>query len=467
MRMRFLLLCAAVMMSLVIPLTTNAAQACSCFCGNETEGAFKVGSSFTDTNECRKACKDSDDEAIGCFTNEADWPIKSSKCWTEEQCTGGTQEGKSNTWDDAIAACVHEPVRMGYCYLAPRTLTTIIAISGDNTFASLADYINALYKYLVPVMSIVAIVMVMVAGLQYILSRGNPSAVKAAKERIVQAVVGIVLLLSAYTLARLLDPSLVNLEQLRVPMVKEVVLLDEGSKCETLALAGIQIDSVEGANFVDKTCSYAEGGVQGIITDMANVDPNVSIGKWKKGDKCNYSKCNQGSTCMSTGCVECASVAIKGAWTPDATTWSATVNVPFTGIVPSENNCGLMNDTAGVAAGNGSLCMYTEGGDTLLANFLPSCVSVPINCNTLSSRARAATDRCTVYGDIEEKQSYWPWPNVAAINVLEEFTVKGYAAVDPSIYETICNSDPCSLWGDSTGRCVFTATNDGGTCTSQ
>ena len=157
MRMRILLLCAAVMMSFVIPLTTNAAQTCSCFCGNEAEGAFKVGSSFTDTNECLKVCKDFDDEAIGCFTNEADWPIKSNKCWTEEQCTGGIQEGKGNTWDDDIAACVHEPIKMGYCYLAPRTLTTIIAISGDNTFASLADYINALYKYLVPVMSIVAL----------------------------------------------------------------------------------------------------------------------------------------------------------------------------------------------------------------------------------------------------------------------------------------------------------------------
>ncbi len=461
MRMRILLLCAAVMMSFVIPLTTNAAQTCSCFCGNEAEGAFKVGSSFTDTNECLKVCKDFDDEAIGCFTNEADWPIKSNKCWTEEQCTGGIQEGKGNTWDDDIAACVHEPIKMGYCYLAPRTLTTIIAISGDNTFASLADYINALYKYLVPVMSIVAIIMVMVAGLQYILSRGNPSAVKQAKERIVQAVVGIILLLSAYTLARLLDPSLVNLEQLRVPMVKEVVLLDEGSKCETLALAGIEIDSVAGASFVDKTCSYEKGAVQGIVTDMANVDPNVSIGQWKEGDKCDYSKCSQGSTCMSTGCVECASVAIKGAWTEDATKWSATVNVPFTDLTPSTNNCDLMSDTD-------NLCMYTAGGDTLLANFLPSCVSVPIECNKLKSDVKAGTDSCALYGSkIKEKQSYWPWPNIVGKNVLQEFTMEEYAKVDPSIYETVCNSDPCELGAIGGMSCTFVATSDGGRCESQ
>lgn len=455
----------AVMCAGFLPAVSYADTSCTCFCGTPSEGAKEVGKK-EDSNACITSCRDDGKEPVGCFTSEANYPEKDEMCWTQSQCLAGTQQGLGNTWDDDVAYCDDRKEHMGYCYAGQRTFTSIIAINGDNTFAGLADYISTLYKYLVPVMALVAIVMMMIAGLQYILSRGNPSAVKQAKERIVQAVVGIVLLLSAYTLARLLDPRLVSFTELRIPKVKEVVTLSTGSMCETLAMAGLEIDHVPGESFQDKTCSYEDGAEMGIVTDISKVEANVDIGQWKEGDKCYYSKCEDGAVCMSTGCVRCESVTITGAVTEDDTDLSeSSLNNPFANrVTPSATTCAIVQGEVTLSTKDDeNLCVYSEGGETLLAHFLPSCVAVPLECSALQSDAVAGVDGCTLYGNVTEKQSYWPWPTTGA-NVIDSFKVSAYAAVDPAVYEKICTLDPCGLAERTT--CVFTATEDGGTCTS-
>ena len=90
---------------------------------------------------------------------------------------------------------------------------------GNQQANFLAKYIDALYRYLIVIAAVVAIVMVMVGGLQYILSRGNAEAVKKAKERITNAVIGLVLLFAAYDIAFLLDPDTVRFESLSIKTV--------------------------------------------------------------------------------------------------------------------------------------------------------------------------------------------------------------------------------------------------------
>lgn len=124
---------------------------------------------------------------------------------------------------------------------------------GNQQANFLAKYIDALYRYLIVIAAVVAIVMVMVGGLQYILSRGNAEAVKKAKERITNAVIGLVLLFAAYDIAYLLDPNTTRFSSLKIKTVQfqsapeELTedMSDYGQTGEVRAADVIEIDSKE------------------------------------------------------------------------------------------------------------------------------------------------------------------------------------------------------------------------------
>lgn len=84
----------------------------------------------------------------------------------------------------------------------------------------LAKYVDALYRFLIVAMAIVAVVMMMIGGLQYILARGHADAVKKAKERMANSVIGIILLLAAYNIAFLINPDTVRFESLAIKTIQ-------------------------------------------------------------------------------------------------------------------------------------------------------------------------------------------------------------------------------------------------------
>lgn len=485
--MRFLRGILIVLFLLAVPTAVQAADAaCTCFCGTAKLGAVQQPNRSAHSNDCIESCTDQKMEVVGCYTSEEQYPEHSEICWTEEQCEDGLQVGSAaifgSEWMGDTPHCDDRKEPMGYCYAAPRSITTMIAISGDNTFSGLADYINTIYRWLVPTMAVVAIVMVMIAGLQYILSRGNPSAVKQAKERIAKAVVGMILLLTAYTLAYLLDPRLIEFTELRIPKVKQVVLLSPGNKCETLALAGMEIDHVAPASFVDKTCSYEEGGVKGVVTDLSNVNDNVDIGAWKEGDFCDYGACETGATCLSTGCYACANTAATGVLASvDATDVSESgVNAlpSATDVYASPSNCSMLSDESGGVAADKDYCIYTSGGmgeggptsSTPISSFFPvSCMGVPIECAAVRSTAieliAANADGCSVYGRQEGKITAMLAETLTFVDyTVDDVLLNDYVEVDAGVLKTICNDDPCGIGALQEATCAFAAVEDGGSC---
>lgn len=92
--------------------------------------------------------------------------------------------------------------------------------AGNQKATFLAKYIDALYRYLIVAAAIIAVVMMMIGGLQYILSRGHADAVKQAKSRITNAVIGLVILFAAYDIAFLINPDTVRFDALTIKTVK-------------------------------------------------------------------------------------------------------------------------------------------------------------------------------------------------------------------------------------------------------
>jgi len=94
---------------------------------------------------------------------------------------------------------------------------------------------------LIPAGSLLAIVMIMIGGLQYMLARGDSGKLSNAKTRIQNAAVGMVLLLCAVTIAQFIDPSFTELGRLQPPKVRTVTFIDPNSSCETLEIIGMTV----------------------------------------------------------------------------------------------------------------------------------------------------------------------------------------------------------------------------------
>ena len=88
------------------------------------------------------------------------------------------------------------------------------------TVSWLAEYIAAIYQYLVGAATILAIVMIMYGGFRWITAAGDAGKIGEAKATIVGAVVGLVLALGSYTILSLVNPDLVSFQSLRLALVE-------------------------------------------------------------------------------------------------------------------------------------------------------------------------------------------------------------------------------------------------------
>lgn len=448
------LLIAFALCAVLLPGVALANDAsCKCYCGTASTGAVSKGT-IADQTACKASCDDDNTEFVGCFspTDSSTYPEKSDICWTQEQCR---DDDSTNTWEDKVVDCTDSPVKMGHCYSAPIAVNVMTAINGETKFTGVADYVNAIYQLLIPAMAIVAVVMIMIAGLQYILARGNPNGIKVAKQRMANAVIGMVLLMSAYALANLLDPSLTHIKQLRVPKVKEVVMLSEEEKCWYLSSLGLEIDGMTPDKFNDRACKTT-GKVTGV--DGASDKLNTA---GLMGYECTYTKCDGGGTCTALGCGSCRQAAAFG-------------------LTPSEDVCYSLeapDDITLPEYGKAHYCEYIpdNGGTCISAESNPN--DLGVNCTAM----RSGNDSIG-WGGCRDYDAVDVWGYGVNQGDIDSHTES------LELLQRICELDPCGLGGDAdetkgawkggqgctmstytTGNCVgwfdsITTDGAGGTC---
>lgn len=188
---------------------------CTCDTGTQTIEASS-GDVFTE-----QSCNDA------CHTLDA-------TSWLLESCEGVDGAGDpilSTINNEDVVAPPTAPITQDADFIVPLLNVQIPGLSGlskptkigDSTSVNfLAEYINALYSWALPAGALVAVVMMMLGGLQYVLSRGKSKYIEKAKTRITNAITGLVLLLAAYEIAFLIDPNTVRLKSLEVRSVDMV-----------------------------------------------------------------------------------------------------------------------------------------------------------------------------------------------------------------------------------------------------
>ena len=207
---------------MLTPSLVRAADTCTCYCGDTTNGADSISGTFDSSATCRSACEDAKvpKTYVTCAQGTSDLPLANALCFTEDECTKAEGVWKV---EEQPAEC---PFAYHYCYPTPVSTTLNVAIGATTKTVPIADYINLLYTYSLGVAALIAVVMIMIGGAQYIVgARGNTEEVSKAKDRIRNAVVGLVLLLSAYLVLATVNPNLVKFTVLKAPLIKPTLFL--------------------------------------------------------------------------------------------------------------------------------------------------------------------------------------------------------------------------------------------------
>lgn len=101
-----------------------------------------------------------------------------------------------------------------YNLLAPLPGGTA-SINDENGFET---YASQVFAYLLSVAAFLAVIMVVIGGVQYLASGGNTSIVSDARGRIWSAILGLLLAISAWLILYTINPDLIHL-RITVPDV--------------------------------------------------------------------------------------------------------------------------------------------------------------------------------------------------------------------------------------------------------
>lgn len=212
-----------VLFSVSIP-TVHATSFCGCYFKNGDCQEVFLPTIHEDTEGCKTLCASTSDTTAAEFGIDAESVTIASKCTiahnkllsttaaTEKAKTApaGTTSTAPKTSIDPILNVPIPDLTFSKAIITPTTVKT----------SYLADYLNAIYKYLIGASFTFAVVMVMIGGFQYVLSSGGNSELqKKAKKRMTDAVTGLVLLLSVYFILFTVNPQMVLFKSIEIQNV--------------------------------------------------------------------------------------------------------------------------------------------------------------------------------------------------------------------------------------------------------
>lgn len=129
-------------------------------------------------------------------------------CAEGQTCeTIGGVTGCMNSNSGPNSGTVGSPSANGFVPLAPiSNLTTGAGVNSPD----LANFFNALYKYLIGASAVLAIIMIMWGGME-ISTQDSIGAHSEGRERITQAILGLVIVLSPVLVFTIINPAILNL----------------------------------------------------------------------------------------------------------------------------------------------------------------------------------------------------------------------------------------------------------------
>lgn len=146
------------------------------------------------------------------------------------------------------------------------------SISFGNNTRPLGEYIKKVYDYGVGITAILATVVLMIGGFQWIIAGGSGEKIGEAKAWITAALSGLVLALSSYMLLNLVNPDLVNFR------VKEIKVIDEIKKTGLMCCQITEIGKSTVKLLTEEDCTKQKGVKNDKIIQESGVCKSLDMG---------------------------------------------------------------------------------------------------------------------------------------------------------------------------------------------
>jgi hypothetical protein len=174
----------------------------------------------------------------------------SAQCLIGGTVTTLSQGGLDTAIGDSSDAIVGEPQET---YDVPSLgvdipglqFTPAVKINGSVTSNYLGEYIEAVLWFLFPIASLLAVIYIMIGGLQYIMARGKADSISKATSRIRNAVVGVILLFGAVAMAQVVNPNFLKYESLNISYIDPQIYNDENKDLDFSFTIGTETAAYE------------------------------------------------------------------------------------------------------------------------------------------------------------------------------------------------------------------------------
>jgi hypothetical protein len=121
----------------------------------------------------------------------------------------------------SVSSCSEEDKKAGTCL--ELTYPEIGGFAPKTTTTHLSDYFKYVFNFSVWIVGFIIVAVFVYAGFLYITSQGNPGALSDAKERIVAALIGSLILFASYIIFNTINPQIID-QPINVPENVEVII---------------------------------------------------------------------------------------------------------------------------------------------------------------------------------------------------------------------------------------------------
>ena len=234
------------------------------------------------------------------------------RCFTEAACIASRKQLLPDITDEAaragfipagtnpqiLDACGKEKnlkeERLGFCLPAGKTKTNI-SFGGKQEFENIGEFIQFGYRYIFAIATIVGVIMIIVAGMQWTISGGSAEVITGAKKRIMSAVIGLILLSLSYALLNFVNPNLVNFRLPQIWLVNNQGLAP--AYCSDLKDKKVELLGPQDQLMTDEKRQekYANGQF-GVTAEAAACGNDYTV-EGSGAQSCSGNFCAQGLTC--------------------------------------------------------------------------------------------------------------------------------------------------------------------------
>ncbi len=228
-------------------------------------------------------------------------------CFTKDDCgrQGGVWESNTECRDGK-----------GKCYASATNITLNVPIGKVTQIKGFNEYVVTIYSYLLSILVVATTIMFIYGAFRYLIGSTPLGGIQRGKQIMIDAVIGMFLVLSATMILRTINPALTNLNPLKVYLVNTVqsitsIYCSDISKGVNLADAG-ETGKVVSRDEVEKM-----KGAYSISPDAATCGHSYYI-EGTTGNPCEGTVCKtKGTACVS--CVNAEYSECKGISGPQKT----------------------------------------------------------------------------------------------------------------------------------------------------